>query len=85
MVLPRLVEKNHFVVGEDFFLIFSPERIDPGRKDWTTKNTPKIIGGMTDRALKLPRYGTKRRWIRSFRFLHRKWLKWQNCWKIRFE
>ena len=53
MVLPRLVEKNHFVVGEDFFLIFSPERIDPGRKDWTTKNTPKIIGGMTDRCTEI--------------------------------
>ena len=35
-------------MGEDFFLAFSPERVDPGRTDWTTKNTPKVIGGLTD-------------------------------------
>ncbi len=29
------------------FLAFSPERVDPGRKDWTTENTPKVIGGIT--------------------------------------
>ena len=34
-------------VGKDFFLAFSPERVDPGRKDWTTFNTPKVIGGIT--------------------------------------
>ncbi len=34
-------------VGEDFFLAFSPERVDPGRTDWTTRNTPKVIGGIT--------------------------------------
>ena len=34
-------------VGEDFFLAFSPERVDPGRTDWTTMNTPKVIGGIT--------------------------------------
>jgi UDP-N-acetyl-D-glucosamine dehydrogenase len=33
--------------GEDFFLAFSPERVDPGRKDWTTYNTPKVVGGIT--------------------------------------
>ena len=35
-------------VGKDFFLAFSPERVDPGRQDWTTKNTPKVLGGITD-------------------------------------
>ena len=34
-------------VGEDFFLAFSPERIDPGRTDWTVENTPKVVGGVT--------------------------------------
>ncbi|MDO8426421.1 MAG: nucleotide sugar dehydrogenase, partial [Deltaproteobacteria bacterium] len=33
--------------GKDFFLVFSPEREDPGRTDFTTKNTPKIVGGIT--------------------------------------
>jgi UDP-N-acetyl-D-glucosamine dehydrogenase len=35
-------------VGKDFHLAFSPERVDPGRTDWTTKTTPKIVGGMTE-------------------------------------
>ncbi len=34
-----------------FYLAFSPERVDPGRRDWTTKNTPKVIGGLTPACL----------------------------------
>jgi len=34
-------------VGKDFYLAFSPERIDPGREDWTVKTTPKVVGGVT--------------------------------------
>jgi len=40
-------------VGHDFFLAFSPERIDPGRTDWTVHNTPKVIGGMTPHCLEV--------------------------------
>jgi UDP-N-acetyl-D-glucosamine dehydrogenase len=47
ILLPMLGEENDLNVGEDFFLAFSPERVDPGRKDWTTLNTPKIVGGIT--------------------------------------
>ena len=47
LVLPMLTEHNDLVEGEDFFLAFSPERVDPGREDWTTINTPKVIGGIT--------------------------------------
>lgn len=47
LILPKVLAGRDWVVGEDFFLIFSPERIDPGRTDWTTRTTPKIIGGMT--------------------------------------
>jgi UDP-N-acetyl-D-glucosamine dehydrogenase len=47
LVLPRLSEASHLIVGKDFFLAFSPERVDPGRKDFTTYNTPKVIGGIT--------------------------------------
>jgi UDP-N-acetyl-D-glucosamine dehydrogenase len=47
LLLPKLVEGNNLNVGEDFFLAFSPERVDPGREDWTTVNTPKIVGGIT--------------------------------------
>ncbi|MCL4296071.1 MAG: nucleotide sugar dehydrogenase [Anaerolineae bacterium] len=46
IILPRIV-KNGYQVGEDFFLAFSPERIDPGRTDYTVRTTPKVIGGMT--------------------------------------
>ena len=35
-------------MGEDFNLAFSPERVDPGNEKWTTKNVPKIVGGITD-------------------------------------
>jgi UDP-N-acetyl-D-glucosamine dehydrogenase len=42
-----ILERSGFKAGEDFHLAFSPERVDPGRGDWTTKNTPKIVGGIT--------------------------------------
>ncbi len=47
LVLSKLVENNSLKVGKDFFLAFSPERVDPGRLDWTTINTPKVVGGIT--------------------------------------
>jgi UDP-N-acetyl-D-glucosamine dehydrogenase len=42
-----LLESSGLKAGEDFYLAFSPERVDPGRADWTTKNTTKIVGGIT--------------------------------------
>lgn len=48
LLLPKLGLDNHLKVGEDFFLAFSPERVDPGRVDFTTKNTPKVMGGITE-------------------------------------
>ena len=47
MVLPVLEGMDGLQVGKDFFLAFSPERVDPGREDWTTINTPKVMGGIT--------------------------------------
>ncbi len=47
MILPVLESASELSVCEDFFLAFSPERVDPGREDWTTINTPKVIGGIT--------------------------------------
>ena len=44
---PMLTEKSGLKIGEDLFICFSPERVDPGREDWTTYNTPKVLGGMT--------------------------------------
>jgi UDP-N-acetyl-D-glucosamine dehydrogenase len=48
MVLPRLTGGCCAKIGEDIFIAFSPERVDPGRTDWTTKNTPKVVGGITE-------------------------------------
>ncbi len=47
LILPKLVQEGKFTVGKDIFLAFSPERVDPGRSDWTTINTPKVVGGIT--------------------------------------
>ena len=47
ILLPMLGEANGLKVGEDWFLAFSPERVDPGREDFTTLNTPKVVGGIT--------------------------------------
>ena len=59
VILPRLSE-NGCQVGQDFFLAFSPERIDPGRTDYTVWTTPKVIGGMTPACLEVAvaLYGT---------------------------
>lgn len=46
-MLPVL-EQSGLTVGEDFFLCFSPERVDPGNPVWHTKNTPKVLGGVTE-------------------------------------
>ncbi|HKT83626.1 MAG TPA: nucleotide sugar dehydrogenase, partial [Solirubrobacterales bacterium] len=42
-----ILEESGMAAGEDFHLAFSPERIDPGRTDYTVKSTPKLIGGIT--------------------------------------
>ncbi|HRA66373.1 MAG TPA: nucleotide sugar dehydrogenase [Caldilinea sp.] len=44
-------EDAEWQVGVNFFLAFSPERVDPGRTDWTTRNTPKVMGGVTPACL----------------------------------
>ncbi len=45
--LQPILESSGLKAGEDFHLAFSPERVDPGRTDWTTRNTPKLVGGLT--------------------------------------
>src|SRR5919197_491262 len=47
-ILRPILERGGLKAGEDFHLAFSPERVDPGREDWTTKSTPKIVGGVTE-------------------------------------
>src|SRR3954454_11565080 len=47
-VQPLLEQGSGLKAGEDFHLAFSPERVDPGREDWTTKTTPKVVGGIDE-------------------------------------
>ncbi len=51
LILP-LLEKTGLKVGKDFFLAFSPERVDPGNSRFTTKNTPRVVGGITPNCTK---------------------------------
>ncbi len=49
LILPKIIKSNpKLTVGSDFYLVFSPERVDPGQKYWNLKNTPKIVGGITN-------------------------------------
>jgi UDP-N-acetyl-D-glucosamine dehydrogenase len=53
ILLPKLCDEKNLIVGKDFFLAFSPERVDPGREDWTTYNTPKVVGGITNECTRI--------------------------------
>ncbi len=52
-VLLPILAKSGLTVGEDFFLAFSPERVDPGNARYTTKNTNKVVGGVTPSCLEV--------------------------------
>jgi UDP-N-acetyl-D-glucosamine dehydrogenase len=52
LIRPRL-EDSGLKTGRDFFLAFSPERVDPGNEKFTTQNTPKVVGGSTPACLKM--------------------------------
>jgi len=52
-VKPIVERESGFKEGEDFWLCFSPERVDPGNKDYKTENTPKIVGGLGEEAQKI--------------------------------
>ncbi|MGM0568650.1 MAG: nucleotide sugar dehydrogenase [Elusimicrobiota bacterium] len=54
-ILAPELEKRGFNVGENVFLAFSPERVDPGNKEYGIRNTPKVIGGVDKKSLELAR------------------------------
>jgi len=58
-ILLPVLETSGLKVGTDFFVCFSPERVDPGNPTWQTRNTPKVLGGITAEctALGLALYG----------------------------
>ena len=49
LILPYIASKQKLIAGENICLCFSPERIDPGNKTYNTNNTPKVIGGITEK------------------------------------
>jgi len=51
IVLP-ILERSGARVGEDFFLGYAPERVDPGNKEWSVRNTPKLVAGVTGECLR---------------------------------
>ena len=53
VVKPIVERESGFKEGEDFWLCFSPERVDPGNKDYKTENTPKVVGGLGEEAQKI--------------------------------
>ncbi len=52
VMMPLFTEKG-FKVGDDIFMAFSPERVDPGNKVYNTRNTPKVVGGVTPKCTEL--------------------------------
>ncbi len=52
-LIKPILEESGLVCGEDFFLAYSPERVDPGNKQFKTKNTPKVVGGITPECTKV--------------------------------
>src|SRR5439155_25708291 len=49
----EILEKSGWKVGEDFFLCFSAERVDPGNTKYQTRNIPKVVGGVTAKCTRL--------------------------------
>lgn len=52
-IIQPILEATGLKVGQDFFLAYSPERVDPGNKKFKTKNTPKVVGGVTEDCTKV--------------------------------
>ena len=50
-----ILEESGLAAGREFNLAYSPERIDPGRTDHTIRNTPKVVGGVTEECRAVPR------------------------------
>ncbi|MBO1511772.1 nucleotide sugar dehydrogenase [Metabacillus bambusae] len=52
-IVKPIMESSGMECGVDFFIAYSPERVDPGNKQYNTKNTPKVVGGITDNCTKV--------------------------------
>ncbi len=52
-LMTPIIKKKNFKIGDDFFVVYSPEREDPGNKKYKTENIPKIVGGLTEQCTEL--------------------------------
>ena len=52
-IVKPILEQTGLKVGKDFYLAYSPERVDPGNKKFNTKNTPKVVGGVTPKCTRV--------------------------------
>ncbi len=52
-IIKPVIEENNFLIGDDFFLVYSPEREDPGNLKFKTSNIPKVVGGITKNCLEI--------------------------------
>ena len=86
LVLPILQQASGLVHDEDFFLAFSPERIDPGQSHQDLGMIPKVVGGAGPRAAGLAGhyYLTPSRQARCIRSPRRVPRKWSSCWRTHF-
>ena len=77
IVQPRL-EATGLRAGRDFYLAFSPERVDPGNPSWNTANIPKVVGGLTKRRRPWRWLSMSRLRRRSFRCPRPGWPRWSS-------
>ena len=78
-VLLPMLQKADVQVGNDFFLCFSPERVDPGNPTYQTANIPKVVGGVTKDAPRWAPCFIRRRWRPWCRSGPRRSPRWSNC------
>ena len=81
LLLPML-EESGLKVGEDFFLCFSPERVDPGNPNHNTKNIPKVVGGITAACTEMGALFYQQALERVVPVSSTQVARWLSCWKI---
>ena len=83
-VVRSILEETGLRAGYDFFLAYSPERVDPGNEKWTTKNVPKVVGASRRTARRLPLSFTGRPLIAWWRLVLHVQPRWSSCWRTHF-
>ena len=81
LVLPML-SKSGLEVGRDFFLCFSPERVDPGNPKFQTVNIPKVVGGSTPACTAMGQLFYSQA-LEHVVPVGSKWPRWSSCWRTR--